>query len=94
MSRYPWGDKAFEKARTEKKLIFLSVGYSTCHWCHVMEHESFENQDVAAIMNEHFVNIKVDREERPDVDQLYMTFVQVYIFLKIKILTYQIILKT
>jgi len=75
--RYPWGDEAFEKARSEKKLIFLSVGYSTCHWCHVMEHESFENQDVAAVMNEHYVNIKVDREERPDVDQLYMTFVQV-----------------
>ncbi|CAI6361515.1 unnamed protein product [Macrosiphum euphorbiae] len=73
---YPWGDEAFEKARSEKKLIFLSVGYSTCHWCHVMEHESFENQDVAAVMNEHYVNIKVDREERPDVDQLYMTFVQ------------------
>ncbi|VVC26655.1 Hypothetical protein CINCED_3A022649 [Cinara cedri] len=73
---YPWGDEAFEKARSEKKLIFLSVGYSTCHWCHVMEHESFENPDVAAIMNEHYVNIKVDREERPDVDQLYMTFVQ------------------
>ncbi|XP_050437313.1 spermatogenesis-associated protein 20 isoform X2 [Adelges cooleyi] len=73
---YPWSDEAFDKARTEKKLIFLSVGYSTCHWCHVMEHESFENPDVAAIMNEHFVNIKVDREERPDVDQLYMTFVQ------------------
>lgn len=75
--RYPWGDEAFQKARSEKKLIFLSVGYSTCHWCHVMEHESFENQDIAAIMNEHYVNIKVDREERPDVDQLYMTFVQV-----------------
>lgn len=75
--RYPWGDEAFEKARSEKKLIFLSVGYSTCHWCHVMEHESFENQDVAAVMNEHYINIKVDREERPDVDQLYMTFVQV-----------------
>lgn len=76
--RYPWGDEAFEKARAENKLIFLSVGYSTCHWCHVMEHESFENPDIAAIMNEHYVNIKVDREERPDVDQLYMTFVQVF----------------
>lgn len=59
-------------------MIFLSVGYSTCHWCHVMEHESFENQEIAAIMNEHYINIKVDREERPDVDQLYMTFVQVF----------------
>lgn len=75
--RFPWGNEAFEKARVEKKLIFLSVGYSTCHWCHVMEQESFENPEVAAIMNEHYVNIKVDREERPDVDQLYMTFIQV-----------------
>ncbi|XP_050531844.1 spermatogenesis-associated protein 20 [Daktulosphaira vitifoliae] len=73
---YSWSDEAFKKAQEEKKLIFLSVGYSTCHWCHVMEHESFENNEVAAIMNEHFINIKVDREERPDVDQLYMTFVQ------------------
>ncbi|XP_025424770.1 spermatogenesis-associated protein 20 isoform X2 [Sipha flava] len=73
---YPWGDEAFEKARVEDKLIFLSVGYSTCHWCHVMEHESFENEDVAAVMNQYYINIKVDREERPDVDQLYMTFVQ------------------
>lgn len=80
--RFPWGDEAFEKARTEKKLIFLSVGYSTCHWCHVMEHESFENPEVAAVMNKYYVNIKVDREERPDVDQLYMTFVQVLIFIK------------
>lgn len=80
MFRYPWGDEAFEKARTENKVIFLSVGYSTCHWCHVMEHESFENPEVAAVMNKHFVNIKVDREERPDVDQLYMTFVQVLFY--------------
>lgn len=58
-------------------MIFLSIGYSTCHWCHVMEHESFENQEIAAVMNEHYVNIKVDREERPDIDQLYMTFIQV-----------------
>lgn len=75
--RYPWGHEAFEKARNEDKLIFLSVGYSTCHWCHVMERESFENQEIAAIMNAHFVNIKVDREERPDVDSVYMAFVQV-----------------
>jgi uncharacterized protein YyaL (SSP411 family) len=73
---YPWGEEAFAKARRENKPIFLSVGYSTCHWCHVMAHESFENEEVAAIMNREFVNIKVDREERPDVDRLYMTFVQ------------------
>jgi uncharacterized protein len=73
---YPWGEEAFAKARQENKPIFLSVGYSTCHWCHVMAHESFENKEVAAIMNREFVNIKVDREERPDVDRVYMTFVQ------------------
>jgi uncharacterized protein YyaL (SSP411 family) len=73
---YPWGEEAFAKAKKENKPIFLSVGYSTCHWCHVMERESFENEGVAKIMNEHFVNIKVDREERPDVDRVYMTFVQ------------------
>ena len=74
---YPWGDAAFERARREDKPIFLSVGYSTCHWCHVMEHESFENGSVAGLLNEHFVSIKVDREERPDVDRVYMTYVQV-----------------
>ena len=73
---YPWGEEAFAKARQENKPIFLSVGYSTCHWCHVMAHESFENEEIAAIMNREFVNIKVDREERPDVDRVYMTFVQ------------------
>ncbi|XP_065226347.1 spermatogenesis-associated protein 20-like isoform X1 [Planococcus citri] len=73
---YPWGNEAIEKAKNENKIIFLSVGYSTCHWCHVMEKESFENESVAKIMNEHFVNIKVDREERPDIDKLYMTFIQ------------------
>jgi uncharacterized protein len=73
---YSWGEEAFAKARRENKPIFLSVGYSTCHWCHVMAHESFENEEVAAIMNREFVNIKVDREERPDVDRAYMTFVQ------------------
>ena len=73
---YPWGEEAFEKARRENKPIFLSVGYSTCHWCHVMEHESFENEEIAAILNAHFVAIKVDREERPDVDKVYMTYVQ------------------
>jgi hypothetical protein len=73
---FQWSDEAFAKARAEDKPIFLSVGYSTCHWCHVMEHESFENDEVAAVLNEHFVSIKVDREERPDVDRVYMTFVQ------------------
>jgi uncharacterized protein YyaL (SSP411 family) len=73
---FPWGDAAFEKARQEDKPIFLSIGYSTCHWCHVMEHESFENAAVSDVLNEHFVSIKVDREERPDVDRVYMTFVQ------------------
>lgn len=72
---YPWGQEAIDKAKEENKLIFLSVGYSTCHWCHVMEKESFENEDVAKIMNEHFINIKVDREERPDIDRVYMLFV-------------------
>jgi uncharacterized protein YyaL (SSP411 family) len=73
---YPWGEEAFAKARREKKPIFLSIGYSTCHWCHVMERESFENEEVAAFLNSRFVSIKVDREERPDVDRVYMTFVQ------------------
>lgn len=72
---YPWCDEAIERARNENKLIFLSVGYSTCHWCHVMEHESFENENVAKIMNKNFINIKVDREERPDLDKIYMHFV-------------------
>jgi uncharacterized protein YyaL (SSP411 family) len=73
---YPWGDEAFEKARREQKPIFLSVGYSTCHWCHVMERESFSDPEIAEIMNPYFVSIKVDREERPDIDQIYMSFVQ------------------
>ncbi len=73
---FPWGDEAFAKARSEDKPIFLSIGYSTCHWCHVMEHESFENAAIAAALNDRFVSIKVDREERPDVDRVYMTFVQ------------------
>ena len=76
-SRYPWGEEAFTKSRNENKPIFLSVGYSTCHWCHVMERESFESETVAKVLNEHFVSVKVDREERPDVDKVYMTFVQV-----------------
>jgi uncharacterized protein YyaL (SSP411 family) len=74
---YPWGPEAFEKARVEDKPIFLSVGYSTCYWCHVMERQCFEQEHIAKVMNEKFINIKVDREERPDVDQLYMTAVQV-----------------
>jgi len=73
---YPWSDEAFAKARNEDKPIFLSIGYSTCHWCHVMEHESFESDAIARVLNEEFVAIKVDREERPDVDRVYMTFVQ------------------
>jgi uncharacterized protein YyaL (SSP411 family) len=73
---YPWGDTAFDKARAEDKPIFLSIGYSTCHWCHVMERESFESEEVAALLNRHFVPVKVDREERPDIDRIYMMFVQ------------------
>ena len=73
----PWGDKAWSKARAEDKLVIVSIGYSACHWCHVMEHESFEDTVVARIMNDHFVSIKVDREERPDVDQIYMDAVQI-----------------
>jgi uncharacterized protein YyaL (SSP411 family) len=69
---YPWSDGAFELAKKQDKPVFLSIGYSTCHWCHVMEHESFENVEIAKIMNEHFINIKVDREQRPDVDKIYM----------------------
>lgn len=73
---FPWGPEALEKAKKENKLILVSIGYSACHWCHVMEHESFENEEVAAFMNEHFINIKVDREEHPDVDHMYMDAVQ------------------
>ncbi len=73
---YPWGDEAFEKAKSENKPILLSIGYSACHWCHVMEHESFENDQIAAVMNDLFVAIKVDREERPDLDEIYMNAVQ------------------
>jgi len=72
---YPWGEEALEKAKEENKLILISIGYSACHWCHVMEHESFENEEIAQLMNEYFVCIKVDREERPDVDQVYMNAV-------------------
>ncbi|NGX59892.1 MAG: hypothetical protein KR126chlam3_01052 [Chlamydiae bacterium] len=73
---YPWGDEAFEKARTEDKPIFLSIGYATCHWCHVMEKETFENSEIAQLMNDTFINIKVDREEHPEVDSIYMEFAQ------------------
>jgi uncharacterized protein len=75
---YSWGEEAFEKAKNEDKPIFLSIGYSTCHWCHVMERESFEDEEVAEILNKHFVSIKVDREERPDIDNIYMTFCTLY----------------
>jgi len=73
---YPWGEEAFEKAKSENKPLLLSIGYSACHWCHVMERESFENEEIAALMNKLFVNIKVDREERPDLDEIYMNAVQ------------------
>ena len=73
---YPWGSEAFELAHAENKPLMLSVGYSSCHWCHVMEHESFENPEIAALMNDLFINVKVDREERPDVDAIYMEAVQ------------------
>lgn len=73
---YPWGEEAFEKAKTEDKPIFLSIGYSTCHWCHVMADESFEDEETAKLLNERFVSVKVDREERPDVDSIYMKICQ------------------
>src|SRR5216684_1700471 len=73
---YPWGDEAFEKARKENKPIFLSIGYFTCHWCHVMEKESYSDPSVAAILNQYFVSVKVDREERPDIDRLYIAYVE------------------
>src|SRR5215475_7084927 len=76
---YPWGEEAFARPRAEAKPVLLSIGYSACHWCHVMERESFENPQIAALMNERFVNIKVDREERPDVDDVYMRAVQLMI---------------
>jgi uncharacterized protein YyaL (SSP411 family) len=72
---HPWGQEAFDESRKRNKPIFLSIGYSTCHWCHVMERESFENEAIAAVLNENFVCIKVDREERPDVDRIYMAYV-------------------
>ena len=73
---YPWGEEAFEKARKEDKPVFLSIGYSTCHWCHVMARESFESEETARILNRYFVSVKVDREERPDIDSVYMSVCQ------------------
>jgi len=73
---YPWGEEALNRARAEDKPILLSIGYSACHWCHVMAHECFENNEIARLMNESFINIKVDREERPDLDAIYMEAVQ------------------
>src|SRR5581483_12410877 len=73
---FPWGPEALERARAERKPILLSIGYAACHWCHVMAHESFEDDATAALMNERFINIKVDREERPDIDGIYMQAVQ------------------
>src|SRR6185295_2640883 len=74
---FPWGEEAFEKAKAENKLVIISIGYSSCHWCHVMEKESFVDTATARIMNENYVCIKVDREERPDIDQIYMSAVQI-----------------
>ena len=73
---YPWGEEAFQKAKEEDKPVLVSIGYSTCHWCHVMAHESFEDEEVAALLNKHFICIKVDREERPDIDSIYMNVCQ------------------
>ena len=73
---FPWGEEAFDKARRENKPVFLSIGYSTCHWCHVMERESFCDNHIAELLNKHFVSVKVDREERPDVDSVYMAVCQ------------------
>ena len=75
---YAWGAEAFSRAKAEDKPILLSIGYSACHWCHVMAHESFENPEIAALMNQHFINIKVDREERPDLDDIYQKSAQVF----------------
>ena len=75
---YSWCDEAFERAKSEDKPIFLSIGYSTCHWCHVMAHESFENAEIAELLNKYFISVKVDREERPDIDSVYMTVCQAF----------------
>jgi uncharacterized protein YyaL (SSP411 family) len=76
VSWMPWGEEVWKKAKAENKPVFLSIGYSTCHWCHVMERESFESEAVAEVLNRDFIPVKVDREERPDVDRIYMTAVQ------------------
>ena len=73
---YPWSDEAFKKANAQDKPVFLSIGYSTCHWCHVMAHESFEDEEIAQILNTYFVPVKVDREERPEIDMVYMSICQ------------------
>src|SRR6187401_1483382 len=73
---HAWNDEALERAKRENKMLLISIGYSACHWCHVMERESFESEETAAVLNRYFVPVKVDREERPDVDRIYMTFVQ------------------
>ncbi|HIZ55558.1 MAG TPA: thioredoxin domain-containing protein, partial [Firmicutes bacterium] len=75
---YPWDEEAFRRAKEEDKPVFLSIGYSTCHWCHVMAHESFEDQEIAAILNRYFISIKVDKEERPDIDSIYMAVCQAF----------------
>ncbi|HPW27715.1 MAG TPA: DUF255 domain-containing protein, partial [Tenuifilaceae bacterium] len=77
VSWYPWGNEAFEVAKRENKLVVISIGYSSCHWCHIMEKESFTDEQVARLMNEKYVSIKVDREERPDIDHIYMSAVQI-----------------
>lgn len=82
--RYPWCQEAFDTAKSKNRPIFLSIGYSTCHWCHVMERESFENEEIAKLLNTSFISVKVDREERPDVDKVYMAFVQVTDFIRLK----------
>ena len=75
---YPWGEEAFERAKNEDKPIFLSIGYSTCHWCHVMAHESFEDEEIAELLNKYYICIKVDKEERPDIDSIYMSVCQAF----------------
>ena len=75
---YPWGEEAFRRAREEDKPVFLSIGYSTCHWCHVMAHESFEDEEIAELLNRYFISIKVDKEERPDIDAIYMAVCQAF----------------
>ena len=75
---YPWTDEAFRRAENENKPVFLSIGYSACHWCHVLAHESFEDEEIAQLLNKYFITIKVDKEERPDIDSVYMAFCQAF----------------